>query len=227
MKLREHIEELRARLIKVSVVFFSSLILGFFLSPAIIRLILDSLPGNIRIITTYPLEVLVTEARLSFYISLLLAIPFSIHELSEFVKPSLKKNEKKFLSIIPVSVLLFYLGFILGYFVLFILGIKFLSSQVLSIGLSNLWGLEKTISYLFTGCFLMGLCFQLPLIILILNKLNLVKKAFLRKKRKIIYILIITLVAIITPSVDPFTLIIVSVPHVLLYEISLLMRNLF
>jgi sec-independent protein translocase protein TatC len=227
MKIIEHFKEFRKRLINVIIVFFLLFTIGYIFSSKIINFIVKTLPFNIRLVSTYPLEIFNSQIKVALYCSFLFIIPYLILHLIQFINPALRKKEMKILRIIPLGLFLFYFGFIFGFFAIYLFGIYFLSNLSIGMNIGNLWSLEKTISFLFMICIILGLCFQFPLLIVILNKLNIIDKKFLKNKRKSFFLAILIFVAVITPTVDPVTMLIVTIPLILLYELSLWLIKLF
>ncbi|MBD3204651.1 twin-arginine translocase subunit TatC [Candidatus Woesearchaeota archaeon] len=225
MELISHIKEFRQRFVKVIFIFSIFFSTAYFLSPKIINVITATLPPKVRLISTYPMESLYSQIKIAMYISFLLTLPYLLFQIIEFIRPALKKQEKKFINLFYLGLFLFYTGCVFGFIFLYVFGIYFLSELSISMSIGNLWSLEKTISFLFTVCFLLGVCFQLPLLILILNRLKIFDKKFLKEKRKQIYIAILITAAVITPTGDPFIMIIVTIPLIFLYELSLWLIN--
>ena len=242
----EHLDELRKMLMKVSlcVVFFMGLIFcfketvfGFLLAPCqsdfISFRILRELIGkfgietniytnNVELITTDISSQFMAHLSASFYIGLLLASPYVLYELMRYITPALYDNEKKYASRILVAVYgLFVLGMVISYLVLFPVSCRFLSSYNVSPDVKALISLDSYLSLFVSLTFLMGLVFQLPVIAISLAKRGLINSSLMTNYRKHAFILIVVLAAIITPP-DILTLIIVSIPLYLLYEVSVL-----
>ena len=122
-----------------------------------------------------------------------------------------------------VGTVMFFLGVLLGYFMVYPLTLRFLSTYQLSAAIENQISLNSYIDNFMMLVLCMGLAFELPLVTWLLSLLGLVHKSFLRKYRRHALVLIVIISAIITPTGDPFTLTVVSVPLYLLYELSILM----
>ena len=140
----------------------------------------------------------------------------------KYITPALYNNEKKYAFRIFISVYgLFILGMIISYLVLFPVSCRFLSSYNVSPNVKALISLDSYLSLFVSLTFLMGLVFQLPVIALSLAKIGLIDSSLMTNYRKHAFILIVVLSAIITPP-DILTLIIVSIPLYILYEVSVL-----
>ncbi|CCY86199.1 twin arginine-targeting protein translocase TatC [Bacteroides intestinalis CAG:564] len=118
---------------------------------------------------------------------------------------------------------MFFLGVLLGYFMVYPLTLRFLSTYELSAAIENQISLNSYIDNFMMLVLCMGLAFELPLVTWLLSLLGLVHKSFLRKYRRHALVIIVIVAAIITPTGDPFTLTVVSIPLYLLYELSILM----
>lgn len=159
----------------------------------------------------------------SFVIGLIVAFPYVIWELWRFIRPGLETKEKKFSrgAVWAVS-FLFLLGIMFGYFLLCPITIWFLSTYSISPLIRNEFDITSyvsTTSSLVLGC---GILFQFPVIIYFLSKVGIVTPELMRKYRRHSIVGIIVLGAVITPSADPFSLTVISLPLYLLFEIGIL-----
>lgn len=116
-----------------------------------------------------------------------------------------------------------FVGVLLGYFMVYPLTLRFLSTYQLSATIENQISLNSYIDNFMMLVLCMGLAFELPLVTWLLSLLGLVHKTFLRKYRRHAVVIIVIVAAVITPTGDPFTLTVVAVPLYLLYEMSILM----
>ncbi|MFY8188805.1 MAG: twin-arginine translocase subunit TatC [Flavobacterium sp.] len=152
---------------------------------------------------------------------LIISFPFILWEIWKFIKPALYENEKKnALSFIIVSSFLFFLGVLFGYFVIVPLSVFFFGTFQVSTEVVNEFNLESYIGLIKTSVIACGLLFELPIVIYFLSKLGLVTPAFLRKYWKYTLIIVLILAAIITPP-DILSQIIVTIPIMILYEVSI------
>jgi sec-independent protein translocase protein TatC len=158
----------------------------------------------------------------SFVIGLIVAFPYVVWELWSFVKPGLQNKERKFSkgAVAAVS-FLFLSGVLFGYFILCPTTIWFLATYSISDMIVNEFDITSyvsTISSLVLGC---GLLFQFPMVIYFLSKIGMVTPDLMRKYRKHSVVVILILGAVITPSGDPFSLTVISLPLYILFEISI------
>lgn len=151
----------------------------------------------------------------------ILAFPFLIYEVWKFISPALYENERKHAKLfIIVSSLLFFVGVLFGYYIITPLSINFLATYTVSDQVFNDIDLNSYISLVRASVIASGLIFELPILIYFLTKLGLVTPEFLRKYRKFSLIIVLALAAIITPP-DVASQIIVAIPILILYEISI------
>ena len=160
----------------------------------------------------------------AFWMSVVTAAPYVFFEIWRFVSPALYPNERKGVrKALGLGTVMFFVGVLLGYFMVYPLTLRFLSTYQLSATIENQISLNSYIDNFMMLVLCMGLAFELPLVTWLLSLLGLVHKTFLRKYRRHAVVIIVIVAAVITPTGDPFTLTVVAVPLYLLYEMSILM----
>ena len=160
----------------------------------------------------------------AFWMSVVTAAPYIFYEIWRFVSPALYPNERKGVrKALGIGTVMFFIGVLLGYFMVYPLTLRFLSTYQLSAAIENQISLNSYIDNFMMLVLCMGLAFELPLVTWLLSLLGLVHKTFLRKYRRHAVVVIVIAAAIITPTGDPFTLSVVAIPLYLLYEMSILM----
>lgn len=223
----EHLNELRSRLIIILVFFFVVFFFGFLGSNFIIERVINDLiiTENIKLIVLTPLEFIYAKLKVGFLLSLMLVSPLIIYEALIFAKPALTRREKKGIKLIlPSFILLFLAGIVFAYFIFLPVALCFLAN--LTGNIANMWSLNKFVSFCFITALSFGLVFQIPLIMLVLNKLNIINIEVLKKQRKIVYVMAFLLAALITPP-DIITQIIIALPLIILYEGSFIFVRIF
>ena len=159
----------------------------------------------------------------SFSIALILAIPYVFYEIWRFVQPALYPNEKKHIGLIFFSSsFLFYLGVAASYFVIFPLTVRFLGTYEVSELVPNQIAVQSYLGTLYILVFSMGVMFEMPILAYLLSQIGLVNKQMLKKVRSYAFVILLILSALITPTTDPFTMLVVALPLYLLYEVSIL-----
>ncbi|WP_448519003.1 twin-arginine translocase subunit TatC [Rhodoflexus sp.] len=157
----------------------------------------------------------------SLVIGVICAFPYAFWEIWSFVKPGLYPQERKAASgaVFFVS-LLFILGILFGYYVIAPLSIQFLANYQLDPSISNEFDIVSYISTLTTLVLVTGLMFQLPMVAFFLAKIGVISPAFMREYRRHAFVVVLIISAIITPP-DVISQILISLPLMLLYEISI------
>jgi sec-independent protein translocase protein TatC len=161
--------------------------------------------------------------KITFISALILTFPFIIYEAWKFIAPALYEKEKKAVSFaFAFASVLFYAGVAVGYLIVFPLMLNFFAGYQVSPDIPNTFSLTSYIS-LFTSLVLtFGIVFEFPTVVAVLSSLKILNKESLKAFRKHALCIVLILAAVITPSGDPFSLMVVSVPLYLLYEFSIL-----
>ena len=163
-----------------------------------------------------------THLQVAAIMGVLVAFPYLIIQLYGFVAPALYTQEKRYsILLIFFGVLLFALGVLLNYFIIFPFAFRFLSTYQVQAMVVNQIALSSYISTLLVLSLLLGILFEIPIVAYFLAKLDLIDKPMLVKYRKHAIVALTILAAIITPTADIFTLLLVTVPLYLLYELSI------
>jgi len=166
-----------------------------------------------------------TNIMVALYVGLIIAFPYVIWEMWRFISPALYENERKYArgSVGAISVL-FFLGALFGYFVIVPLTVHFLGGWQVSKEIANQIDLDSyfgTISFI---PFATGIIFELPVLMIFLTKAGLITPSFMIKYRKHAIIVLMILAAVITPP-DIFSMILVVLPLLLLYEFSIILTK--
>ena len=178
---------------------------------------------------TYEIELIATDLSSQFmthittsiYLGCLLASPFILYELFRFVSPALYENERRYSVLVAgIIYVLFVLGVLMSYFIIFPISFRFLGTYSVADKISSMITLDSYITSFTSLTFIMGIVFQLPVVIFILAKMGFVDYFMLAKYRKYALLIIATVSAIITPP-DLMTCILVTIPLYCLYECSI------
>jgi sec-independent protein translocase protein TatC len=151
----------------------------------------------------------------------ILAFPYILLQIWNFISPALYENERKYAKLfIFIASLLFFLGVLFGYFVIVPMSINFFATFKVSDVVQNQFSFDSYISMIKTAVIACGLFFELPVIIYFITKLGLVTPQFLRQSWKYAVVIILIVAAIVTPP-DVVSQLIVAIPMLLIYEISI------
>jgi len=162
----------------------------------------------------------------SFSLSLILIVPYILFEIWHFVKPALYHNEKTHVGYVFLSSsILFYLGVALSYFVIFPLTVRFLGTYEVSSLVPNQISVQSYLGALYILTFSLGIMFEMPVLAYLLSKIGLINKQMLKKVRSFAFVILLILSALVTPTTDPFTMMVVALPLYLLYELSILVSK--
>ncbi|MBQ0155923.1 MAG: twin-arginine translocase subunit TatC [Bacteroidales bacterium] len=176
---------------------------------------------HVSLIATDLSSQFMTHISTSIYLGLLFASPYILFELFRFVSPALYDNEKRYTSwALVVIYFLFGIGMLMSYFILFPISFRFLGTYSVAEKVVSNITLDSYIDTFTTLTLVMGLVFQLPVISFVLAKLGFIESKMLTEYRQYALLIIMILAAIITPP-DIMTLILVTIPLYMLYEISI------
>ena len=160
--------------------------------------------------------------RMSMYAGLLCAAPYVLFELFRFISPGLYRQERRVALWITLSgYLMFMLGTLVCYLLIFPLTVRFLGTYQVSPNVSNMLTLQSYADTLVSMSLVMGVVFELPVLCAILARLGVISPTLMTRYRRHAIVAILVVAAIITPTTDVFTLLLVSLPIALLYEISI------
>jgi len=221
----DHLEELRRRILYAIAAIAVFTIAGFFFAKKFLNIIIQ----RASLGTTYffaPTEAFVAQIKVALFLGIVISFPFILYQTWAFIGPGLTKNERRIsLSYMSSGVVLFAVGILFGYHILIPYGLRFL----LSFGSEMIQPLMNIGKYLnfFLWCLLgSGLLFQLPLLLFFLMRLGIVDVDTITKHRPEAIVGVLILCAVITPTGDFFTLLLLSIPLMLLFELSILLAKL-
>lgn len=232
----DHLEELRSSLLRMIAVFGIAVVTLFFfkgflfdsviLAPSKPDFFLYRLFGADFSLTLVNIEVaaqFMIHMKITFICALIVTFPYLVFEIWRFIAPALYEREKKTVrgAFLFASVL-FYIGVVVGYTIVFPLMLNFFSGYQVSPDIPNTFSLTSYIS-MFTSMVLMfGIVFEFPTVAVVLSSLGILSKGTLKSFRRHAICAVLILAAVITPSGDPFSLMVVSIPLYMLYEFSIL-----
>ncbi|HMS63652.1 MAG TPA: twin-arginine translocase subunit TatC [Ignavibacteria bacterium] len=226
MTFLDHLEELRWRIIKSAV----GIIIGGIIAAFFINLIMDDillLPAT-KTIPPLKLQNIKPFGQFSLYMEViifggaLISFPNLLYQFWKFIEPALKSNEKKYISsIVFFSTFCFMSGVVFAYFVLLPTSLSFFSTFGSSI-IDNNIAIDEYFSFIISTMLAAGLVFELPMLSFFLSKIGILKPQFMRKYRKHAVILILLAAGILTPSPDITSQLLLAVPLLILYEISII-----
>ncbi len=219
----EHLKDLRKRLLWAIVAYLASAGISFAFASRI-RDILRSFGGDIELVYISPSEALLTDIKVSLLAGFFVALPFILYQIWMFVAPGLHRQEKKYLVLLVfASLVLFLTGASFAFGVVLPFAMAFFQSFA-GPGLVAMFTYDRYIQFVGTLTIIFGLVFQLPLIMVFLAYVGVVSPEGLRRQRKLALLLVFTVAALLTPP-DPTSQILMAVPLIVLYEISIILTQ--
>ena len=182
-------------------------------------------PDNpvIQLINTGLAEQFVIHMKTALCAGVLCASPYTLYQLFRFVSPALYANERRFaLPIVVGGYVMFMLGVLISYYLIFPLTFRFLGTYQVSEDVVNMISLQSYMSTLVLMSLSMGIVFEMPVVAWLMARMGLLTASFMNRYRRHAIVVILIVAAIITPTSDVFTLLMVSLPMWMLYELSVL-----
>ena len=227
MTLSQHFSELRRRILWIAVFFLGALVVGWYVAP-MLQLFLTQPLLNIwtdgELLYTGLADGLMIRFSLASLFALLIVLPVALWHLWAFVAPGLKKNEKKLIwPILILSPILFLMGAAFAFYFLFPIAFKFFIdlNQTDTVPSVLLPVARDYLRFAIGLLKVFGVAFQLPLLLVLLNRIGVLKRQSVLKMRRYAIILIVIVAAILTPP-DIVSQVLLAVPMWLLYEVSIL-----
>ena len=223
MSFLDHIEELRWRIIYalIGIVLFT-IVAWIFIDPLVEFVLLKpARDANASLQNLRPFGQLFLYVQVAIIVGIVASLPNIFYQLWQFIAPALRKRERKYiLWIVFFSTFCFLAGIAFAYFVMLPLAMKF-AAQFGSEAIKNEFSIEEYMSIIISVMLAAGVVFELPMVSFFLSKLGILTPKFMRKYRRHAIVIILVLSAILTPGADPVSQVILAVPLVLLYEISI------
>ena len=221
------LSEVRRRILFVFSVFLLFGVVGFFYYEKIIVFIIDMIDlGEVNIVFTSPFQFLNLAISSSLLIGTIATIPLLLYQVLHFLKPALKSKEyRSIIAFMPLSIVLFLGGFTFGFFMMkYVVSIFYSKSLELDIG--NMLDISKLLSQILVTSSLMGVAFQYPIVMSLLMRFKVVSLATFVKQRPIAYMVALSFAALMPPT-DILSLILLTLPLILLFEITLFLNKIF
>ncbi len=217
-----HLEELRHRLVISVGTVLVTMLLAFYFALPVINLLKSLSPSAVHFVQLSPGEVLMTSTKLSLILGVALASPVLLYQLIRFITPGLEPREKGVLAWITVGgSLLFLLGVVFAYFAIMPSALAFLFDYGQEVASSQV-GIAAYTDFCLSIMLMSGVLFELPLLLLFLSFTGLVTSEMLMSQWRVAIIAIVLASAILTPSQDAFTMVIVAITMALLYFASVI-----
>ncbi len=240
----EHLDVLRVAIVKIALVTVVFGVAAFFFKEELFSVVLApksdgfityrlfnriaawsgslSESFSVQLINTKLAQQFIIHLKTALCAGVLCASPYILYQLFRFVLPALYENERQYVTrIVGGGYVMFGLGVLISYFLIFPLTFRFLGTYQVSSDVNNLITLDSYISTLVMMCLAIGLVFEIPILSWLFAKLGFLSAGFMRRYRKHAIVIILVVAAIITPTSDVFTLSLVALPMWMLYEVSI------
>ena len=231
----DHLDVLRSSLIRMGVAVVVFAVAAFCLKEPLFSVVLAPRssdfvtyrllgvdPFTIHLMNTGLTEQFMIHMRTAIYAGLLVASPYILYELFRFVSPGLYQNERRYaVWIVGAAYVMFIVGTLVNYFVVFPLTVRFLGTYQVSPDVANMLTLQSYVDTLIGMSLVMGIVFELPVVCGLLGRMGLITNRMMSEYRRHAIVAILVVAAIITPTTDVFTLFVVALPIYLLYELSI------
>lgn len=242
----EHLDELRGSLIKIALAIMICTIVAFCFKTVLFNVLLAPTadgfityrllgqltqqfanqplqPLDVQLINTGLAHQFLLHVKAAFSIGLLAASPYIVYLLFHFVAPALYQSERRLaIQLVVSGYAMFLLGLLLSYYLIFPLTYRFLGSYQVSDAVANTVTLASYLETLLMLSLSMGIVFEIPILCRILSKMGWINSTIMIRYRRHVAVALLLLAAIITPTSDAFTLLLVALPMHLLYELSIL-----
>ena len=230
----DHLDVLRSSLIRMGVAVVVFAVAAFLMKETLFSVVLAPRSSDfvtyrllgvdafsLHLMNTGLTEQFMIHMRTALYAGLLLASPYILYELFRFVSPGLYQNERRYaVWIVGAAYVMFLVGTLVNYFVVFPLTVRFLGTYQVSPDVANMLTIQSYVDTLLGMSLVMGVVFELPVVCALLGRIGLINAQLMAGYRRHAIVAILVVAAIITPTTDVFTLFVVALPIYLLYEVS-------
>ena len=221
MSLMDHVREIRDRVFRCAIALAIGGVLGVLVSERALKILIQ--PYGKTILVTNPMEGLTNIFTVALTISAVIALPYILYQFLAFIMPGLYDHEKRGIYIgLPFGFVLFLIGSAFAWYVMVPNGLTFLVNIYPEI-FNQQWKADEYIPFVTGLLFWIGVAFEMPLIMYMLARVNIVTGRLLAKNWRYAFIVIAVLSAIITPTPDPINMGLVMAPLLVLYGISILL----
>lgn len=227
MPIVKHLEELRTRLVRASIMIGICFAAALYFTKDIIKILKKPL-ANAELIFISPAEAFWVTFKIAFLVGIIFSLPVVLYELWKFIAPGLKMNERKYgVIFVSSSFVLFVMGLVFCAYLILPFALSFLISYGLDVGMKPMISAGNYIDFVLKFSIAFGLIFELPLAITILSKMGYIEPQTLSKHRKYAILVAFLVAAILTPTPDIFNQILMAIPIIILFEIGLISARIF
>jgi len=197
-----------------------------FLNWLILKIKEDLLPEGVKLYALSPLEVMMVKVKLSIVVGVILATPLVCYYVYKTLKVRLGLSNpikpSRMIIILSSAIFLFILGISYSYFLMLPLILKFLYADALSAGIPPMWTIHEFILFVTMMNLILGITFEVPLMIIAAVHSGILQLQTLKEYRRYVYVALVVIAAVVTPTTDAVSLLLVAVPLIMCYEIGIL-----
>lgn len=217
-----YLEDIRSRIYGTAIFFALVFAGGFFSTNSLLRLLTGMLHiTGVEIVTTSPFQLIDVAMDVGFFCAVLFTSPLVLYHTYRFLRPGLLPFERRiFFALLPLMVLLFLMGFSYGFAIMYY-ALHIIAAVNVGVGVVNLWDISLFMSQIIMTATLLGLLFEVPIIVSFLIRVGIVSVDFLRAKRRHAMVFIFIFVSLLPPT-DGLSLLLMSAPLVAIYELTIL-----
>lgn len=225
LTLLEHLRELRERLVKAAIALAVTTLFSLVFARQVLQLLIAP-TGEHQPVALHPTESIISYFKVAFIVGIVLAMPVIIYQVVRFVMPGLTRQENRYLYImVPGATISFAVGVAFAGLVMLPFSIRYLQGFQSDL-IKPTYSIGRYVSFVTAVLLWVGLSFETPLIIFFLAKMGVIDVGLLTRSRKYAVLIVAVLAAIITPTPDPFNMLLVMAPLILLYEVGVLLARL-
>ncbi len=229
MTFLDHLEELRWRVIYSLIgIAIGTIVTWIFIDPLVDHILLaPAKKAAIHLQNLRPFGQLFLFFQIALIGGFVLSIPNVFLQVWKFIAPALKKSERRYITLIVVfSTICFLVGIVFAYYIMLPMTMKF-AAQFGSVEIENNFAIDEYFSIIISVMLAAGVVFELPMLSFLLSRLGILTPGIMRKFRRHSIVTIMVLAAILTPGTDPVAQVLLAIPLVLLYEISIFVSKIF
>lgn len=228
--LTEHLAELRTRLVRIVLAVIIGTIVAFTKANYIFEILkipLLKTNPNLKLYFLSPTEPFFTAIKISLLAGLILVSPFVFYQIWKFIEPALYEHEKKLaLPFVFFTTLFFIIGCLFSFYLVVPVALGFfINFGNIQLGAEAIFAVKEYISFVLKMIFAFGLTFELPVVLSLLARLGIVTPEFLIKSRSYFIVLAFIVAAILTPTPDVFSQLMLAIPLIIFYEFSIIMAK--
>ena len=227
----EHLDVLRGDILRILAVIVVFGLVAFYFkevlapksSDFITYRLIGGEPFNVGLMNTGLTEQFMIHMKTALFFGLLCASPYVLYVLYRFISPALYQNEKLYASkVVGSAYVMFMIGVAVNYFIIFPLTVHFLGTYQVSPEVANMLTLQSYMDTMLLMSLVFGVVFEIPVVSWLLALFGLLRSDWMKQFRRHAVVAILIVAAVITPTADMFTLLVVSLPIWLLYEVSII-----